>query len=178
MSLGSVPFDRSIKRRKSTQYRFDIGPKEYEAFMAGIRNGLSIEDASWNANLTPRRVFDWLKKGEILADEELPVGCSAWQYSRFWHDFKKASSNFVGIHVANINAASVKSTPHNWTASAWMLERKRPEQFSQKYILEKISDQKILDFIKLIFDTVDDNAREQVAAVIQMLPSLKLHDVA
>lgn len=174
--LGSVPPERSIKRRKSNQYRFDIGPQEYATFMAGIRNGLSIDDAAWNANLTPRRVFDWLAKGEILADEDLPPHSQAWQYARFWHDFKKASSNFVGLHVANINNASTKSTPQNWTASAWMLERKRPGEYGNKYIMEKLTDQKVLDVIKFLFENATDPTREELAKLIQLIPKLNLNE--
>lgn len=179
MPLGSVPIERSIKRRKSTQYRFDIGPREYDSFMAGIRNGLSIDDAAWNAGLTPRRVFDWIAKGEILYGEDYPPGCSAWQYARFWHDYKKASANFVGIHVANINNKATQSpedSPGQWTPSAWMLERKRPEEYSEKYKLEKLSDQKILNFIKFIFENCSEPMREEFAALVQLLPNLKLND--
>jgi hypothetical protein len=179
MGLGSIPFERSIVRRKSTQYRFDIGPQEYALFMEAIANGVSIEDSAWGAGLTPQRVHDWLNKGQILfeSDADLPPHSAAWQYSRFWEDFKRSSSTFVLRHVSNINNASTKSTPHNWTASAWMLQRKRPKEYCEHYKTEKITDQKILEIVKFFFEqSPTELFREQLATMVQMIPTLHLKD--
>jgi hypothetical protein len=179
MPNGSMPFERSIVRRKSTQYRFDIGLKEYALFMSAIANGVSIEDSAWAAGLIPQRVHDWLKKGKILfeSDAELTAHSQSWQYARFWEDFKKASSGFVIRHVVNINDASTKSTPHNWTASAWMLQRKRPKEFSERYLIEKMTDQKMLELVKFFFNqSPTEEFREQLAAIVQMIPTLQLSE--
>jgi hypothetical protein len=180
-SLGSIPFDRSIVRKKSTKYRFEIDPAAYQLFMDGIYSGSSVADSAWAAGLKPDTVYHWIKKGEILfeSDAEFPPHSAAWQYARFFHDYKKASSQAVVKHSINIDRASVKSTPTNWTASAWKLERLRPEQFSQKYLIEKITDQKLLEYVKFTFDHApDEDFREKLAAIISMIPTLRLKDAA
>jgi hypothetical protein len=180
MPLGTVPFERSIVRRKSTKYRFEIDPTTYQTFMDGIYSGSSVADSAWAAGLKPDTVYHWLEKGEILfeSDAELPTHSAAWQYARFFHDYKKASSQSVVKHCINIDNASIKSTPTNWTASAWKLERLRPQQFSQKYIMEKITDQKVLEVIKFLFENATDATREELASLVQLIPSLKLADAS
>jgi hypothetical protein len=179
MPLGTVPVERSIKRRKSTSYRMDMHPNDYAAFINAILNGSSFEAAGWNANTNPALIKTWLERGEILDDcDDFPQNSQAWQYVRFFRDYKKAVAQMEILHVCNINVASQKSTPHNWTASAWMLERKRPHEFSQKYIIEKITDQKVLDVIKFLFENATEATREELASLVQLLPSLKLSDAA
>ncbi|MGB8698508.1 MAG: hypothetical protein WCD18_03750 [Thermosynechococcaceae cyanobacterium] len=179
MPNGSSPFDRSVVRRKSNQYRFDIGPKEYALFIGSIANGVSIEDSAWAAGLTPQRVHDWLKKGQILfeSDAELSPGSAAQQYARFWEDYKKASSGFVIRHVVNINDAAVNGTSGNWTASAWALQRKRPKEFSERYLIDQMTDKKMIELVKFIFDQSPTEVfREQLAAIVQMIPTLRLSE--
>jgi hypothetical protein len=179
MPLGTVPIERTIRKRKSNQYRLDIDPLKYAAYIDALTNGASKEAAAWNVGLNPNLIRKWMERGELLEEvDDFPENSQAWQYVRFFRDVKKAIAQFELLHVANINTASVKSTPHNWTASAWMLERRRPEEFSQKYIIEKITDQKVLETIKFIFDNVDDHAREQVASAINLLPSLKMSEAS
>jgi hypothetical protein len=107
--MPNTPIESSLRRRKSTTYRFDISPLEYSTFIEGIRLGLSVEDSAWNANLTPRRVWDWLKKGEIYAEisEDLVPHSAAWQYSHFWQDYTRAKANMVARHVANIRVVAL-----------------------------------------------------------------------
>lgn len=181
MSLGSIPFERSIVRKKSNQYRFDIDPAVYQTFMNGVYSGVSVDDSAWAAGVQPRLVYMWLEKGKILfeSDADLPPHSTAWQYARFFHDYKKATAQAVMKHAVNIDSASIKSTPTNWTASAWKLERLRPEQYSQKYIVEKITDKKVLEVVKFFFDqSPTDEFREQLAALVSMIPTLQLKDAA
>ena len=92
-ALGSIPFERSIVRKKSTQYRFEIDPNAYQLFMQGVHSGASVPDSAWAAGLKPDTVYHWLEKGQILfeSDAELPTQSAAWQYARFFHDYKIAS---------------------------------------------------------------------------------------
>jgi hypothetical protein len=182
MPLGTVPVERSIRRRKSTQFRFDIGVQEYTNFIEGIRLGLSVEDAAYNTRLTPRRVWDWLKKGELYDEvfDDLVTSSTAWQYARFWQDYMQARSNMVARHVANIDHCS--RTPAmssgQWMASKFMLSVKNPDQWSEKYQIEKLTDQKVLDVIKFLFENATESTREELASLVQLLPSLKLSDAS
>lgn len=182
MSLGTVPVERSIRRRQSTKFRFDIGVKEYSNFIEGIRLGLSIEDSAWNAGLTPQRVFDWLKKGELYAEvlEDLVPSSPAWQYARFWEDYMRARSNMVARHVANIDHCSrtPATSSGQWMASKYMLAVKHPEQWSEKYQLQKIKEDGQMELIKFFFENATDATREELASLVQLIPSLKLTDAS
>jgi hypothetical protein len=175
MPKASMPFDRSIKRTKSTQFRMEITPQQYEAFMQGITNGLSIETASWNAGINPKTVRSWLEKGSILAGEDLPPHCQAWQYQRFSEDHEKSRARFEALHAGNINSKATTKSQGEWTASAWMLERRRSKDYGQHYQTEKLSDRKTLEVIKFLFDAAPTPLfSEQLAGIVNLIPSLKL----
>lgn len=173
-----MSFERSLKRTKSTQYRMEIDPQAYKLFMDAIANGMSIESASHVAGLRPKTVQSWLEKGDILEGEDLPVGCSAWQYARFSSDYKKSRALFEAKHVANINTKATSESPGQWTASAWMLERRRPKDYGQQYQIEKTGDAKVLEFIKFMFESSPtDLFREQLASIVALIPALRLSEV-
>jgi hypothetical protein len=177
MPNGSMPFERSLKRRKSTQYRMEINPQQYKDFMTGITNGMSIESASWNAGINPRTTRNWLEKGKLLADEDLPPHSQAWQYALFFHDHEKSRAKFEALHAGNINSKAMTKSPGEWTASAWMLERRRSKDYGQHYQVEKQTDQKMIELVKFIFDQApDEDFREKFAAIVGMIPTLQLSE--
>jgi hypothetical protein len=180
MPLGAVSDDRAIRRRKSSQFRFDIGPREYSEFIQGVRLGLPIEDAAYNARLTPRRVFDWLKKGELYDEvfDDLVSSSPAWQYARFWQDYTYARANMTARHVANIDHCSREpaASSGQWMASKYMLSVKNPEKWSERHQIEKLTNQKVLEIIKFLFENGDESFRETLASLVQLLPSIKLGD--
>jgi hypothetical protein len=176
MAKASIPFDRSIKRRKSTQFRMEITPQQYKDFMQGVINGLSIETASWNAGINPKTVRCWLEKGAILEGEDLPPHSQAWQYQRFSEDHEKSRAKFEALHAGNINSKATAESPGQWTASAWMLERRRSKDYGQHYQTEKQSDQKVIEFIKFLLENASEPTRIELAGLIQMVPNLKLDE--
>jgi hypothetical protein len=177
MPNGSMPYERSLKRTKSTQFRMEVSPQQYKDFMQGITNGLSIETASWNAGVNPKTVRSWLEKGEILAGEDLPPHSQAWQYQRFSEDHEKARAKFEALHSSNINNHAVAKAPGEWTASAWMLERRRSKDYGQHYQTEKLSDRKTLEVIKFLFDAAPTPLfTEQLANIISLVPGLRLKE--
>jgi hypothetical protein len=177
MAKASIPFDRSIKRRKSTQFRMEITPQQYKDFMQGVTNGLSIETASWNAGINPKTVRCWLEKGAILEGEDLPPHSQAWQYQRFSEDHEKSRAKFEALHAGNINSKATAESSGQWTASAWMLERRRSKDYGQHYQVEKQTDTKMIELVKFMFDqSPDEDFREKLAAIVGMIPSLKLSE--
>jgi hypothetical protein len=175
MPQSSMPFERSIKRTKSTQFRMEITPQQYKEFMQGITNGLSIETASWNAGINPKTVRNWLDKGQVLAGEDLPPHSQAAQYQRFSEDHEKSRARFEALHAGNINSKATAKSSGEWTASAWMLERRRSKDYGQRYQVEKMSDQKVLQVIKFLFDAAPTPLfSEQLAGIVNLIPSLKL----
>jgi hypothetical protein len=178
--MPDTPIESSIRRRKSTTYRFDISPIEYRTFIEGIRLGLSVEDSAWNANLTPRRVWDWLEKGEIYAEviEDLVPHSAAWQYARFLNDFKQAEAQFEALHVANITNHARKKAEGDWTASRFMLLARRAEQYSEKYQLEKFGNQQCLEMVKFFFEIGDEDFNAKLAEYVQLIPNFNLSDAS
>jgi hypothetical protein len=179
--MHEIPIERSIRRRKSTQYRFDISPREYTDFIEGIRLGLSVEDSAWNAKLTPRRVWDWLKKGDTYAEisDDLVPHSSAWQYARFWQDYMHAKANMTARHVANIDHCSrtPATSSGQWQASKYLLSVKNPAQWSEQHQIEKITDQKIIQMVKFCLEHSPTPLwSEQFVTIVGLLPSLKLHE--
>ena len=177
MPQSSMPFERSIKRRKSTQFRFDISPESYSTFMMCIKNGMGIDPSAWAAGLPPTTVKNWLEKGEILAEEidSLKPESTSWQYARFWTDYKKSWAYFEMGHSSNIADHSVSNKPGQWTASAWMLERRRAESYAQRHLINELADKKVMEVIKFLFDSSPTVLfREQLATMIATIPSLNL----
>lgn len=85
-----------------------------------ISNGLSQKDAATMAGIGETTFYEWLKKPE--ASEAI----------------KKATVRFKLFHIHNI----AKHAETTFTASAWLLERKFPQEFSviaqTRQILEDI----------------------------------------
>lgn len=176
MPKASMPFDRSIKRTKSTQFRMEISPQQYKDFMQGITNGLSIETASWNAGINPKTVRSWLEKGQILAGEDLPPHSQAWQYQRFSEDHEKSRAKFEALHSSNINNHAVDNAPGAWTASAWMLERRRSKDYGQHYQVEKQVGTQLLELVKFLFENASEPTREELVSLVELIPGLLLKE--
>lgn len=85
-----------------------------------ISNGLSQKDAAVMAGTTEKSFYEWMKKSE------------------FSESVKKATVGFKLYHLHNI----AKHAATTFTASAWLLERKFPEEFSinaqERQVLEDI----------------------------------------
>ena len=88
-----------------------IKKDQIEAFLEGLRNGYSITDAANLACFDRDNYYLWQKK-----DKEK------------WKLCEKAISEFKQKHIDNITTASLS----NWTASAWLLERKFPDEFGKR----------------------------------------------
>lgn len=168
--------ERSIVRRKSTQYRFEIGLEEYAGFITAVQDGMSIDSAAWSIGKDPSTVRTWLGKGEIFFNsiDDLVTHSAAWQYARFYQDFKKAGSNFEYENLLNIKEHGHKDKNGVWVASAWLLERKMPEQYSHKYIIDRLVDRRLTDILKMVYELLTPAAAEQFASILHLIPGLKV----
>ena len=112
------------------------------------RGGMTVEKACVAAGIGETTYYAWFNRGE--ADKSGP-------YREFWEAVKKAAVEFERTHLDIIRRAAQESTterrttvrttsrgetvqevieiskPPTWTASAWLLERTRPDQYSRKY---------------------------------------------
>lgn len=163
-----------LSRRKSTQWRFVINPAQYTGFLDGIRNGLAIATAAKLVDLNSRTVYKWLEKGEILSEEDdnWPPHSLAWQYSRFFRDFEKAAAQFEAIHAAKIN------NHHDWKASAYMLERKRPGEYSDKYQFQLEVRKEVTQVFGIIYRAASDECAVELASLLHLIPGLEFNESA
>lgn len=172
MLRKSVSADRALSRRKSTAYRMDINPEVWKDFFDRVGNGVSFESCCYGSGLAPSTVREWLKKGELLKDENLPKTHSAWQYVRFYREFHKRRSDYETIHKANINDHAVSKRPGEWTASAWSLERAKPELYCVNHRIEKVATGKLNQIFQHLFQMGDLNFREQLVKHLESFPEL------
>lgn len=103
--------------RTATLQRRVGRPTKYSAAIAAricksVREGCSREAAAGLAGVSKETLFDWMRT-----------------FSDFSYAIKKADSQFERECVARIRKAG--RTPRNWTAGAWMLERKFPERYGK-----------------------------------------------
>jgi len=91
-----------------------------------IENGSSFKDACLLVNIDYSTFFTWRKDGnaDIKNGESTPK-------AEFSKAVKKAEATFKIYHVQKITQASQQT--NHWQASAWLLERKYPDEYGRKY---------------------------------------------
>ena len=90
-----------------------------------IENGMTNKDAANLSDITEDTLYRWLRE----ADEKDAQGNPVPKYARqreLKQAMEKSKATFKAYHVRTIIQASRKQ----WTASAWLLERKFPEEFA------------------------------------------------
>lgn len=92
-------------------------------FITAIKMGFSNEKACGYAGVSEPTLYAWLNKGE----EDEKLGNTKTIYFKFFKEYKKAKSDFVMRHMVRITEASDNG---NWQASAWLLERRCPQDFA------------------------------------------------
>lgn len=96
-----------------------------ERFLKAIALGMSIKAACDYASIGEGTFYQWQRKAEKA--EENGEGDEN-VYVKFMKDFKKSKSSCMARHLARITQASDDGS---WQASAWILERRFPEDFAQ-----------------------------------------------
>lgn len=110
-------------------------PEMVEEICKWIRLGNSNKDAATIAGVCEETFYSWQK-----------------EHAGFSEELKKAESEFKSARIMRIMEASKKS----WQASAWLLERKYPLEFSLRRILELIEREKPMN--KRIADELMERA--------------------
>lgn len=117
--------------RKGVFYDEDIKKN----FLSAIKLGLSYKKACDYAGISEPTIYAWINK----AEEDEMKGKKDSVYVKFLKEFKKAKSEFTMRHVMRITQASDDGS---WQASAWLLERRCPDEFALRNDIN-ISNEKI-----------------------------------
>lgn len=92
-------------------------------------NGLSDKDICDMVGIHQATFYAWLKEAETGKDYNNPDRDATYLdlKTELSDGLKRARSAFKAYHIQNITKAAKK----NWQASAWMLERMYPKEFSR-----------------------------------------------
>jgi hypothetical protein len=88
--------------------------------LAAIRSGHTGRDAAISAGITANLFNKWMREGE-----EAPEGTLAFEFRQ---QVELANVEATNEYLQSIRQASKK----NWQASAWWLEKRRPETYGKK----------------------------------------------
>jgi len=108
-------------------------PELQAKIVAAVKAGNYIETAAAYAGISKNTLYTWLRKGANADSRQSP-------YRRFHDALGEALAVAEVLDVATIRAASKKQ----WQAAAWRLERKYPERWGRKQVMQiKESDEAI-----------------------------------
>ena len=105
------------------------GPKLNKAlideYCTYIENGMTVVDSCNLCGISKESFYRWLREAEAKDDFGRPIPKYALQ-RELKGAVEKAQASFKAFHVQSI----IKASRRNWTASAWLLERKYPEEYA------------------------------------------------
>jgi transposase len=128
-----------------------------------IRQGLPRDTAGELVGIGTRTFYRWMAVGKKAA---------SGRYRQFWREVKTAEAAAVAVHAATIRKAAlgwtektikeriapdgtktVETTSRrvfDWTAAAWWLERRNPEQYSSERKRIRELEKMLIDLMKQI----------------------------
>lgn len=95
-----------------------------EQICAFIENGNTNKDACYMVGISEATLYNWIAKASKLK-KQTPDNAI---YFELLESLKRAEARFRAYHISVINNASRR----NWQASAWMLERRYPNEYGRK----------------------------------------------
>lgn len=93
-----------------------------------IENGNFAQDACKLADVSEAGYYKWLATGRAILEGEIEKTRANALTVELVEAIKHADAKFKEYHLSNINRAS-RTT---WQASAWMLERRFPEEYGRR----------------------------------------------
>ena len=113
--------------KKEEKHPYKLEPKVTEPLLTAIRLGMFIEHACAYAGIDSSTFRLWRQDA---ADGIEP-------FASFWPDVTKAEADSIIRRMSRIEKAAEEG---NWTADAWVLERKYPDKFGKRDRLEISAD--------------------------------------
>jgi transposase len=100
--------------------KLKLTPQLQEQIGNNITLGMPLKFAAEAAGITEQTFYNWLKKGETE---------TKGQFYEFAEHVKACKAKAVQLHLKLITKAATEGT---WQASAWILERRFPEEFGRR----------------------------------------------
>ena len=105
-----------------------LKPHVRQTILDYIAKGNYISTACKAAGVCPETYCNWQNKAEAATSSDDI-------YYQFFQELKTAEAQNIAHNIENIQTASDKDA-RNWTASAWLLERKYPAEYGKRLELE------------------------------------------
>jgi len=143
--------------------------KRHKALIDAVLLGMSKARAARLVGINPCSISTWLKKGKESEKTN--------KYTRFYKDYINAEEKFIEDNLRLIRSAAqgkyktkevrttynkegaikeqieiTKDLKPQWTASAWLLERKHPAEFSQHQIIDDNTSEKVAENLEDILN--------------------------
>lgn len=102
-----------------------------------IENGMNNRDSAHMCFITEATLYRWLREADEVDENGKPLKRYKMQ-RKLKKAMQKSQAAFKAYHVQNVIQASKK----HWQASAWMLERRFPEEYGRgidRYMLKQAS---------------------------------------
>ena len=96
-------------------------------FLTAIELGMSNIKACELAGISEETFYYWMRKAEEDSKSSNPTTLKKSPYLKFLKELKIARARFQHKHISRITNASDNGS---WQASAWLLERRCPDEFA------------------------------------------------
>lgn len=112
----------------------EISEKKIEAVRGALQRSAYIETAAASAGIAKSTLYDWLRRGERLAEEAEEGRRDFTDEECLLVQFSDAiKKELADAEIRNLDRISNASRdPRYWMASAWILERRHPEKYGRR----------------------------------------------
>ena len=142
--------------------KLKLTPQLQKQIGDNITLGMPLKFAAEAAGITEVTFYNWLKRGEAE---------SKGQFFEFAEHIKACKAKAVQLHLKLITKAA---TDGSWQASAWILERRYPEEFGRR---EKIDMKAELDAtIKGELDGARELLASRIAGISTRIRAARLSE--
>lgn len=107
-----------------------LTPETCKAIVDGITIGMPYHAAAQAAGITYETFNNWMNRGKKA---------KSGRYFQFFQDIKEAESRGIRNNLILITKAAKEGS---WQASAWILERRHPEDFGRREKVNMNADMK------------------------------------
>ena len=120
-----------------------LNPEVQEKICNAIKLGCTVENAATIAGVHRTSLMNWLKRG---------VNAKTGRYFSFFIALKEAKAHSEAALLTQIRTAAQKE----WTAAAWILERRFPERYAKKDKIDITVQRLVEDLVAKVNPELED----------------------